>query len=50
MAPVLAFDDDADALALVNDTPYGLVNSVLSGSIERGLFVRRGASAREWCT
>ena len=42
VAPVLAFDDDADALALVNDTPYGLVNSVLSGSIERGLSFAEG--------
>jgi benzaldehyde dehydrogenase (NAD) len=37
MAPVIAFDDDDDALQLVNDTEYGLVNSVLTGSMERGL-------------
>jgi benzaldehyde dehydrogenase (NAD) len=37
VAPVVAFDDDDEALELVNDTEYGLVNSVLTGSMERGL-------------
>ena len=37
IAPVVSAADDEEALRLTNDTPYGLVNSVLSGSMERGL-------------
>jgi benzaldehyde dehydrogenase (NAD) len=37
VAPVLAVDSDEEALAVTNDTEYGLVNSVLTGSMERGL-------------
>jgi benzaldehyde dehydrogenase (NAD) len=37
VAPVIAVDDDEQALAVTNDTEYGLVNSVLSGAMERGL-------------
>jgi len=37
IAPVLAVEDDEEALALTNDTEYGLVNSVLTGSMDRGL-------------
>ena len=36
VAPVVAFDTDEEAIALVNDTPYGLVNGVVSGDVERG--------------
>jgi benzaldehyde dehydrogenase (NAD) len=36
VAPVVAFDTDEEAIALVNDTPYGLVNGVISGDVERG--------------
>jgi benzaldehyde dehydrogenase (NAD) len=42
VAPVLAVDDDAQALALVNDTPYGLVNAVFTGSPARGLAFAEG--------
>jgi benzaldehyde dehydrogenase (NAD) len=37
IAPVLAIDDEEQAVALVNDTRYGLVNAVLSGDGDRGL-------------
>ena len=37
IAPVMAVDGDEEALRLTNDTEYGLVNSVLTGSTERGL-------------
>src|SRR5215207_2503254 len=36
VAPVIPFDTDEQAVALVNDTPYGLVNGVISGDVERG--------------
>jgi benzaldehyde dehydrogenase (NAD) len=36
IAPVVAFDSDEEALALVNDTPYGLVNAVVTGNVFRG--------------
>lgn len=42
IAPVLSFADDDEAIALVNDTEYGLVNSVLTGDEARGQrFARR---------
>jgi benzaldehyde dehydrogenase (NAD) len=45
VAPVLAVDSDEEALALVNDTRYGLVNAVFTGSPGRGLaFAERVAS------
>jgi benzaldehyde dehydrogenase (NAD) len=37
IAPVIAVDSDEEALELTNATEYGLVNSVLSGSSDRGL-------------
>jgi benzaldehyde dehydrogenase (NAD) len=37
VAPVLAVDGDEEALELVNDTPYGLVNAVYTGEPTRGL-------------
>ncbi len=37
IAPVLAFDSEDEAVRLVNDTRYGLVNGVLSGDPDRGL-------------
>ena len=37
VAPVLAVDSDDEALALVNDTSYGLVNAVYTGQPTRGL-------------
>jgi benzaldehyde dehydrogenase (NAD) len=39
IAPVLATDSEEDAIRLVNDTPYGLVNAVLTGDPDRGLRV-----------
>jgi benzaldehyde dehydrogenase (NAD) len=41
VAPVLVVDDDAEALAVANDSPYGLVNSVLTGDLARGITVAR---------
>ena len=37
VAPVLAVDSEDEALELVNDTPYGLVNAVYTGTPRRGL-------------
>jgi benzaldehyde dehydrogenase (NAD) len=36
IAPVVAVDSEEEALALVNDTPYGLVNAVVTGDLDRG--------------
>jgi len=36
IAPVIPTDTDEEALALVNDTPYGLVNGVVTGDLSRG--------------
>jgi benzaldehyde dehydrogenase (NAD) len=37
VAPVVVFDTDEEALALANDTEYGLAGAVYSRSISRGL-------------
>jgi len=37
VAPVVTFDTDAEALALANDSEYGLTGAVYSRSISRGL-------------
>jgi benzaldehyde dehydrogenase (NAD) len=37
VAPVLAVDSDEEALELVNDTPFGLVNAVYCGVPARGI-------------
>ena len=37
VAPVIVFDDDEEALALANDSEYGLAGAVYSRSISRGL-------------
>jgi benzaldehyde dehydrogenase (NAD) len=39
IAPVMPVDSDEQAIALVNDTRYGLVNAVVSGDGDRGLRV-----------
>ena len=39
IAPVLPVDSEEEAVVLVNDTRYGLVNAVLSGDPDRGLRV-----------
>ena len=36
IAPVIPVDSDEEAIALVNDTPYGLVNAVVTGDLDRG--------------
>jgi benzaldehyde dehydrogenase (NAD) len=41
IAPVLAVRDDEEAIAVANDTPYGLVNSVLTRDSARGIRVAR---------
>jgi benzaldehyde dehydrogenase (NAD) len=42
IAPVMAVDDEAQALELTNDTDYGLVNAVLTADADRGLRFARG--------
>ena len=37
VAPVMAASSDEEALELTNDTDYGLVDAVLTGSTDRGL-------------
>jgi benzaldehyde dehydrogenase (NAD) len=36
IAPIMPFNTDEEAISLVNDTAYGLVNSVLTGNEARG--------------
>ena len=45
VAPVMAVASDEEALALTNDTDYGLVNAVLTGSTERGLAFAEGVES-----
>jgi succinate-semialdehyde dehydrogenase/glutarate-semialdehyde dehydrogenase len=39
VAPIVAFDDDSEAIRLANDTPYGLISYVYAGDLRRGLRV-----------
>ena len=39
---VVPFDDEADAVRLANDTPYGLSGSIWTENVGRGLRVARG--------
>lgn len=41
IAPVLVVDTDDEAVEVANDTAYGLVDSVISGNVQRGLDVAR---------
>jgi benzaldehyde dehydrogenase (NAD) len=41
IAPVLAVDDDEEAIALVNASAYGLVNAVVTADEERGTRIAR---------
>ena len=38
---VIPFEDEADALRIANDSPYGLAGNVMSGSLERSVAVAR---------
>ncbi len=42
---VLAFDDEADAIALANDTPYGLSGSIWTDNLSRALRVSRAVES-----
>jgi acyl-CoA reductase-like NAD-dependent aldehyde dehydrogenase len=41
----MSFDDEAEALAMANDTEYGLVASVWSGDLARGIRLAEGIDA-----
>jgi len=41
IAPVLVVDTDDEAVEVANETAYGLVDSVISGNVQRGLDVAR---------
>ncbi len=41
IAPVLVVDDDDSAVQIANDTPYGLVDSVLTTDLARGMRIAR---------
>jgi acyl-CoA reductase-like NAD-dependent aldehyde dehydrogenase len=42
---VLPFDDEADAIALANDTPYGLSGSIWTNDLSRALRVARAVES-----
>ncbi len=42
---VMAFDDEAEAVALANDTEYGLSGSIFTNDLARGLRVARAVEA-----
>jgi len=42
---VTPFADEADAVAMANDTPYGLSGSIWTGSVGRAIRVARGGEA-----
>jgi len=42
VAPVVRFEQDDEALALANDTPYGLVSYLYTGDLARGLRLAEG--------
>jgi acyl-CoA reductase-like NAD-dependent aldehyde dehydrogenase len=42
---VTPFDDEADAVAIANDTPYGLSGSIWTGSVGRAIRVARGVES-----
>lgn len=42
---VFPFDDEAEALAKANDTPFGLASYVWTGGLERSLRIARGIEA-----
>jgi benzaldehyde dehydrogenase (NAD) len=42
VAPVMVVDSDEEAIAVANDTPYGLSNAIYTGDIERGYDLAQG--------
>jgi benzaldehyde dehydrogenase (NAD) len=42
VAPVVVVKDEAEAIAVANDTEYGLVAAIQTGSVERGLNLAKG--------
>jgi benzaldehyde dehydrogenase (NAD) len=42
VAPVIVVKDEAEAIAVANDTEYGLVAAIQTGSVERGLKLAKG--------
>jgi succinate-semialdehyde dehydrogenase/glutarate-semialdehyde dehydrogenase len=45
VAPILAFDDEADAVAAANDTEYGLISYVFTTSLDRAIRVAEGITS-----
>ena len=45
MVTVLPFDDEADAITLANDTPYGLSGSIWTDNLSRALRVSRAVES-----
>jgi acyl-CoA reductase-like NAD-dependent aldehyde dehydrogenase len=45
VAAVIPFDDEADAIRIANDTPYGLSGSIWTRDGARALRVARGVEA-----
>lgn len=45
LVAVMPFDDEEEAIALANDTEYGLSGSIFTGDLGRGLRVARGVEA-----
>ena len=45
MVTVTPFRDEAEAIALANDTPYGLSGSIWTGNVGRAIRVARGVEA-----
>ena len=45
VAPIVVFDDDAEAIAAANDTEFGLVSYLYTGDLARGLRVAEALEA-----
>ena len=42
IAPVIPFRTDSEAVAIANDTPYGLSSGICTGDEQRGLAIAEG--------